>query len=307
MTFISPMMAKLRRRQLHKKSTLAASEALWKAANDLPRGRLRTFIAKKAQRTEACGAMAFHRLVSKPDQPSFVASSNSRACSNRHCVSCESKRAKKLAKDTIELFDYIWKITPRARVSFLTLTAENRPVDQTRAMLLDHQKALKAFWSFQRLSTATLGHFTNIEIVFKRKNGKILVHVHSHSLVVVDAGSFSDHRYIRQVEYVALWQRALRVRYKPYVHIRTIKSRDGEATDPASIRGAVFETCKYCLDTRGYIERENENLRVEPTVAVALALAVHRRRLTSMDRIFHDAKKLRAKERKANTQTHSGE
>ncbi|MEQ1670151.1 MAG: protein rep [Hyphomicrobium sp.] len=297
MTHISPTMAKLRRRQLHKKSTLAASEALWKAANNLPRGRLRTFIAKKAQRTEACGAMAFHRLVTKPGQPSFVASSNSRACSNRHCVSCEAKRANQLAQDTIELFDYVWKLYPGARVLMLTLTARNRPLEQTRAMLLDHQRALKVFWSFKRIVDACLGHFTNIEVDFERRNGKIFAHVHSHSLVATAPGALSDHRYIRQAEYVALWQRALRVSYKPIVDIRAIKSRDGLSTDPSSIRGAVREACKYCLDTEGFIEHENGHLRVDPQVVVAFALAVHRRRLTSMDRIFNDAKKLRAKER----------
>jgi plasmid rolling circle replication initiator protein Rep len=234
-------------------------------------------------------------------------SRNNRACANRLCVSCESKRANELAQDTAELFDYIWQLNPSARVLMLTLTSRNRPLDQTRAMLLDHQKALKAFWSYQRLTTATLGHFTNIEIDFEKKKGVITAHVHSHSLPVVEAGALSDQRYIRQAEYVALWQRALQVSYKPIVDIRAIKNRDGHSTDPVTIRGAVREVCKYCLDTHGFIEHENGHLRVEPKVAVAFALAVHRRRLTSMDRIFLAAKKLRAQTRTTPSEPHSGD
>ncbi len=307
MNTISHVTRALHRRQLHKQSTLAVSEAMLEGARQMPAGRLRRFLAKKAQRTEACGVTAYHRLVSKPGEASFVASTNKRACGNRFCISCESKRANALAQDTIELFDYVWQLTPGARVLMLTLTSRNRPLDQTRAMLLNHQKALKTFWSFQRLQTATLGHFTNIEVDFEKKRGPITAHVHSHSLVVVEGGALSDHRYIRQAEYVALWQRALKVSYKPIVDVRAIKSRDGFSTDPSSIRGAVRETCKYCLDTQGFIEHENGQLRVKPVVAVAFALAVHRRRLTSMDRIFNDAKKLRAKHRRAEAHPHSGD
>ena len=307
MSTFSHVTKTLQRRQLHKQSTLAVSAALLDGARQMPPGRLRRFLAGKAKRTETCGTTAYHRLVSRPGEVSFVASTNKRACANRFCISCESKRAKALAKDTIELFDYVWQLNPGARVLMLTLTSRNRPLDQTRAMLLDHQKALKTFWSYQRLQTATLGHFTNIEVDFAVKKGAITAHVHSHSLVVVEAGALSDHRYIRQAEYVALWQRALKASYKPVADIRAIKSRDGLSTDPDSIRGAVRETCKYCLDTEGFIEHKNGRLRVKPEVAVAFALAIHRRRLTSMDRIFNDAKKLRAKHRRAEAHPHSGD
>lgn len=221
-------------------------------------------------------------------------------------MSCEAKRANALARDTIELFDDVWELSPGARILMLTLTSRSRPLDQTRAMLVDHQKTLKAFWGYERLLTATLGHFTNIEITFNIKNGNVLVHVHSHSLVVVERGALADHRYIRQVEWVALWQRALKADYKPVVDIRAVKGRDGLSTDPHSIKGAVREVCKYCLDTNTYLHHDNGNILVRPDVALAFTVATHRRRLTSMDRIFAQAKKLRKQRRKAERQAHSG-
>jgi plasmid rolling circle replication initiator protein Rep len=299
------MTAKLRRRQLHKASTLAAAQALLVAAKSLPPGRLRTFIGKKARRTEACGAMQHHRLVTPKGEASYVMSSNSRACHNRHCISCEARKANALARDTMELLDYCWEIKPDARALMLTLTSRNRPLDETPAMVMAHQKALKAFFAYDRIVKATLGQFGNIEVTFSEKRGQFLAHVHSHHIILVDPEALSDHRYIRQVEYVALWQRALKANYKPILDIRAIKGRDGLSTDPGSVKSAVREVCKYCLDTQGFIHHDNGIMRVNPQVAVAFALAVHRRRLTSLDRIFAQAKKLRAKARKAQAKAHS--
>lgn len=303
----SPATLQLKRRLLRQSSTLAFGEALKEAVPTLPHGKLRRMISGKAKRAETCGTSQHHRMVKPKDGPSYVLSSNQRECHCRGCMSYEARRANALAADTIDLMEYVWNISPGARVLMLTLTSVNRPLVETRAMLLDHQKALKAFWGFERLLTATLGHFTNIEVDFENRRGDIYAHVHSHSLGVVEKGALSDHRYMRQAEWVALWQRALKADYKPNVWITAIKSRDRSSTDPDSIRGAVREVCKYCLDTEGFISHEHGDLRIRPDVAVAFTVATYRRRLTSMDRIFNQAKKLRATRRKAAAQPPSGE
>ena len=177
----------------------------------------------------------------------------------------------------------------------LTLTSRNRPLAETAAMLRDHRKAQKVFFSRPRILRATLGQFGNIEIDFSERNGEVFAHVHSHHLLVVEPAALSDHRYIRQAEYVALWQNALKVSYKPIVDIRAIRSRSGQTDDPAAIRDAVREVCKYCLDTRGFLAHRNGEIFVRPEVAATFALATHRVRFTSMDRIFLDARKHRAR------------
>jgi Replication protein len=211
-------------------------------------------------------------------------------------MNCEALRAKRLAADTMGLVDYVWRISPGARPLMLTLTSRNQPLDQTRAMVLDHQKALKAFFAYDRIVNATLGQFGNIEIDFENRDGAFFAHVHSHHIVIVEPRALSDHRYIRQTEWVALWRRARRLDYKPVCDIRAIKSHDGQSTNPDSVRWAVREVCKYCLDSGSFIQHENGLPLVEPAVAVAFAVAVHRRRLTSMTGIFAAAKKLRARE-----------
>lgn len=298
MADISKATATLARRNLHKKSGFAVALALKEGARRLPPGPRQVFIAKKSVRCENCAAHQHNRILTRKGQPTVVLSSNTMACHGRECISCEAKRANALAADTIDLMEYVWRLSPGARGSLLTLTTVNRALDQTRAMLLDHQKATKAFFEYQRITTSTLGQFGNIEVAFENRNGVFFAHVHSHHILMVEPGAFSDHRYIRQAEYVALWQRALGVRYKPVVDIRAIKNRDGDSTDPYSIRGGIRETCKYCLDTESFIQHEHGTPLVRPELAVAFALAVHRRRLTSMTGIFLAAKKLRAQERR---------
>lgn len=288
----------LRRRQLHKRSGFAVANALKEGARRLPPGPLRMFIARKAARAETCAVHQTNRILTRPGEPSVVLHASPMACHGRECMSCESKRANALAADTADLIETVWHIAPGARALMLTLTTRNRPLDQTRAMLLDHQKALKTFFALPRITRAILGQFGNIEVDFEDRKGTPFAHVHSHHILMVAPGALSDHRYIRQAEYVALWQRALRVTYKPIVDIRAIKSADGLSTAPDSVRGAVREVCKYCLDVQGFVAFENGHPLVNPDLAVAFAQAVHRRRLTSMSGIFLEAKRLRARERK---------
>jgi plasmid rolling circle replication initiator protein Rep len=299
MTDISPATATVRRRQLHKRSGFAVATALKEGARRLPPGPLRTFIAKKGLRIESCAASQQHRILSLPNKPTSVISSNARRCLDRACMNCESLRAKALAADTMDLVEYVWRLKPGARPLMLTLTSLNRPVDQTRAMVLDHQKALKAFFAFDRITTATLGQFGNIELAFENRKGIWFSHVHSHHIVLVEKGALSDHRYIRQETYVRLWQRALKVKYQPIVDIRAIRGRDGLSDNLDSIRGGVKEVSKYCVSLKKFFNHENGHPAVHPDVAVAFAVAVHRRRLSSMSGIFLEAKRLRAQERKA--------
>jgi hypothetical protein len=298
MTSTSPVTAVLRRRQLHKRSGFAVANALKEGARRLPPGPLRTFIAKKAARIETCAANQRHRLLTRPGHPSVIVSANSRACLSRDCMSCASRSAKAQARDIMDLMEYVWRLSAGAIPLMLTCTSRNQPLDQTGAMVIEHQRALKAFFAYDRIIRSILGQFGNIEIDFEHRDGRFFAHVHSHHIVMVEAGALSDHRYIRQPEWVALWQRALRVSYKPILDVRRIKSRDGLSTDPDTIRGGVREVCKYCLDSGSYVQLKDGNLFVDPDVAMAFAVAVHRRRLTSMTGIFAAAKKLRAEERK---------
>jgi plasmid rolling circle replication initiator protein Rep len=302
----SPVGQKYSRELLKTASSFAAALALKQSAEALPPGRTRNKITKWARRTEGCAVSRMVRLINRKNDVSFVLISNKRACSGRWCPPCAARKAATQVKDAMELMDHIWSLSPGARVLMLTLTSKNRlaTADQTRQFVLDHQKALKAFFAYYRIKIATLGHLTNIEVGFARLNGQLTSHVHSHSLVVVEKGALSDHRYIRHAEYRALWQRAIKAPYRPQVRISAVKSSGSDA-DWMSLRGAVAEVCKYNFAADSYFSHVNGVVAADPDAALALALATYRRRLTSMDRIWLEAKKRRARLRKPNAQSHS--
>lgn len=297
----SPLQKALDRRRLQKRSSLAMARALKQGATLLPVGSARKRLIAIGRRVEACSVTSQTRIVTKPGEASFIAASNRRACHFRGCMTCEAKRASAVARLAIDDLEHILAQAPGARVLMLTLTSRNRvikedagrPFGQAREMLLAHQAATKTFFAYRRMQTSILGHLTNIEIDFSILNGELFAHVHSHSALVVERGALSDHRYLPQRVLVGLWQRALRADYKPIVDIRAVTGRDRQKPEKEAIRAAIREVCKYCLDTEGFFFHDNGIVLADPRAAVAFALAVYRRRLTSMDRIFLDARKHR--------------
>lgn len=294
----SPIQKAVDRVQLQQASSEAIASALMRGSHLLPPGPVRAKVARWAKRTQACAATTYIRIVTRPGQASFIMRSNKRACLARWCPLCEAKRANAALRNLIDLTDYVFDIAPRARPLMLTLTSLNAVVFDagpqiylpSRTMLINHQRALKAFFAYKRVQSAILGHVTSIECDFAVLNGQLTVHWHSHSLLLAAPGALSDERYIRQTEYVALWKRALGVPYKPIVDIRTVRSRDGSTGTIAALKSGCREVLKYSLDT-DLFDHINGTISADPRAAVAFAVASYRRRLVSMDRIFLDAKR----------------
>jgi hypothetical protein len=169
----------------------------------------------------------------------------------------------------------------------------------SRHMLYRHQAGLKTLFNYFRLREATLGHLTNIECDFSTIDGQLTAHWHSHSLLVVDKKALSDHRYVRQAEYVALWRRALRVDYNPIVDVRVVRNRDGDSTLPTAQTRGVRECLKYALDPTGFFDHTSGQPRVEPRAALAFLFAVYRRRLLSFGGLVAEARKHERRQRRA--------
>lgn len=302
---LSPLHRELSRLEMRRQSTRALAVALKEGSHLLPPGALRRKVERWAKRCELSAITAVFRIVTPPNGASFILRSNKRADHFRLSPMSEAQRVRTATRDLIELMDYVFQIAPGAIPLMLTLTSRNRVVGDfgdaiyapSRQMLLNHQRALKTFFGYQRIQAALLGHVTSIECDFAVLDGQLTVHWHSHSLVPAAAGALSDERYIRQSEYVALWKRALGVSYKPIVDIRRIRGRDLSASPEASLRAGAREIIKYAFDTDIFVRTEL-GMRADPRAVLAFAIASYRRRLVSMDRIFCEAKRLRAQRQK---------
>ena len=58
--------------------------------------------------------------------------------------------------------------------------------------------------------------------VTRGKDGEMMAHPHFHALLLVDSTYF-NRNYIKQYEWVTMWQKALRVNYEPSVYVKAVK------------------------------------------------------------------------------------
>ena len=67
-------------------------------------------------------------------------------------------------------------------------------------------------------------------------------HPHFHALLLVKPGYFSGKNYIKQHEWVEMWQKALKADYMPSVNVKTVKAFADNQLDKA-----ICETLKYSV------------------------------------------------------------
>lgn len=281
----------LKRYLLRKASTQAVAEALKRGALDQPIGTVRHKLLRQASRLAACSITQYARITSKPDEGIRLRTSNKRACRHRMCPQESAVNARAQVKYLEAVFDEAWRISPGARPLFLTLTIKNVAIDQVGKAFRDHDAAVKRFFAMARIQRAILGHYTAFEVAIRGSRTAPEAGVHSHSILLVEPGALRDHRYIRQAEYVQLFQAAARISYKPVVDIRAAKSKTG-TTDREAVHDAIPELIKYVVKSKGFFHHQaGGRIEVDPRVAVALALGLHRRRVARYDRIFQQAMK----------------
>jgi plasmid rolling circle replication initiator protein Rep len=126
---------------------------------------------------------------------------------------------------------------PKHRWVFLTLTVRNCPLDELKATLGLMNKAWNRM--ILRKQFPAIGFVKSTEVT-RSANGD--AHPHFHVLMLVSSSYFGG-QYIKQDEWRALWQQALRADYLPVVNVKAVKPRQGEPTNGVAI--ALLETLKY--------------------------------------------------------------
>lgn len=155
---------------------------------------------------------------------------------------------------------------------FLTLTVENCEGDKLGETMSLLTKAWDRLMKQRPVMAACKGWYRAIEITYDRELG---YHPHIHAIIAVEPRYFkrSSGLYITQAEWVARWQKAARLPYKPIVHIQKTKNKRGGM-------GAVLEAAKYATKDSEYIDPELDEQEAAGIV-VTYTKALHRRRLTA--------------------------
>jgi plasmid rolling circle replication initiator protein Rep len=164
-------------------------------------------------------------------------------CKDRFCAFCNWRRARKLGIQSYEVLKAI-ESENKVRYIFATFTVKNCHINDLSDIIKLMNKSFAKMIETKRYKNSILGFMRALEYPPQKDNNEYM-HPHFHCLFVVPAKYFDTKHnlYIKQEEWITMWQKALRVDYAPSVDIRIIKSK-GEA-DP--IAKAVAETVKYPL------------------------------------------------------------
>jgi plasmid rolling circle replication initiator protein Rep len=199
-----------------------------------------------------------------------------RFCRVRWCPICQWRRSLMWRGRFLKHIPRILADHPTARFVFLTLTVRNCHVSELKETLVKMNKAWELLT--KRKEFPALGFVKSVEVT-KAKDGT--AHPHFHCLLMVTPNYFSRN-YINQDRWTELWQKSLRIDYKPMVNVKAIKKpklADSTNLDQQMIK-AICETLKYSVKESD-LESEAEWLK-------ELTNQMHKTRAISLGGVFRE-------------------
>ena len=199
-------------------------------------------------------------------------------CDLRLCPVCTGRRAMKNALRLSQVMN-LTESKHGLQFLFLTLTVESCEGDK----LGDALSLLTAGWNRlmqQRpVLAAVKGWFRAIEITHSPLLG---YHPHIHAILAVEPEYFKRRsgKYITQADWVRRWQMALKISYKPIVHIQKTKGGKGGM-------GAALEAAKYTTKDSEYIDRKLDE-KEGAKIVVDYTKALHKRRLVAFGGVMKE-------------------
>jgi plasmid rolling circle replication initiator protein Rep len=198
-------------------------------------------------------------------------------CKLRLCPICISRRARKSAFELSRILDTAGE--EGFQFIFLTLTKKNVEGDKLGEGVADLISGWRRLIDQRQVERSICGWYRAIEITRNRDNGTYHPHIHAILAVKSDYFKHSKDLYITHDGWVAKWQKALKVEYRPSVHIEKTRGGDG--------RKATLEAAKYACKDTDYID---PSLDDDTAVKIVQQYtdALQRRRLTAFGGILKE-------------------
>lgn len=143
---------------------------------------------------------------------------NARFCRVRHCPVCQWRRSLRWKAKAYQCLPKIVEEYPTHRWLFLTLTQLNPPVEDLRNALKEMNSAYRRLTQLK--VWPAIGWLRSMEVT-KGRDGN--AHPHFHCLLLVSSSFFNGRNYLTQDKWALMWQRAMKLDYKPVVDVRAVK------------------------------------------------------------------------------------
>jgi plasmid rolling circle replication initiator protein Rep len=255
---------------------------------------------KRAERIRACSNMLEMGWVDDIDGNPVLKLKKTYSCHVPRCPICQWRRSKKWSARFFEALPLIFSENKNMRFIFLTLTVANCPISELRATV----RLMSNAWDkmSRRKKFPALGFVRSFEVTKEKnlydKSGKKLIraarpdycHPHFHVLMAVPQSYFNN-GYMSKDVYAEMWQKALKVDYKPVVDIRIVKPKEvkdetgkpvfeGEKAEFEGMKAALVEVVKYTVKPSDMVE--------SPSWLLELVRQLHKIHAVALGGIFKD-------------------
>lgn len=163
-------------------------------------------------------------------------------CDYRFCPMCQWRKARKVCREVLGRLRTIEQDHNGVALLFLTLTIKNEPLTELNRTVKLLSKAFQRLQQSKQYKSAVLGSIRAIEFLGDNtEQGEC--HPHFHCLLVVRKSYFKKSDYINFDEWTELWQRSLRVDYRPIINVQRVKPKG----KMSAIVAAALEVVKYSV------------------------------------------------------------
>ena len=163
-------------------------------------------------------------------------------CDYRFCPMCQWRKARKVCREVLGRLRTIDEAHNGVALLFLTLTIKNEPLTELNSTIKHLSQAFQRLQQSKQYKSAVLGSIRAIEFLGDNtEQGEC--HPHFHCLLVVNKSYFKSRDYINFEEWTNLWQRSLRVDYRPIINVQRVKPKG----KMSAIVAAALEVVKYSV------------------------------------------------------------
>jgi plasmid rolling circle replication initiator protein Rep len=193
--------------------------------------------SRYSERIADCAQFLDFRLVPQPKNGDYkLKLSSARFCHVRHCTVCQWRRSLMWKAKAYKILPQLLIDYPKARWLFVTLTVKNCAITDLRETLTWMNKGFKRLSELKNFPAD--GYIKTVEVT-RGKTPPGSAHPHFHVLMMVKPSYFT-HGYLSQVKWVEMWQKSLRIDYKPILDVQALKPQD-------SLIGLLAEVIKYSV------------------------------------------------------------
>lgn len=166
-------------------------------------------------------------------------------CRDKFCPVCQKIKSTKNALAIEAMYNYL-KDTTKLNYLFITLTAPNIKGNELNKELLSYSKSFERMLKTKKLLKINKGYIAKLEITYNFEEDTY--HPHYHILMAVPNRYFKNSDlYIKQDEWLEIWQKAKRDKSITQVDVRKVQNKNIDG-----ISSEVLELAKYMAKSADY-------------------------------------------------------